>query len=33
MNEKLNNKIYEELIELILYKRDRNPKKDWGHIW
>ena len=32
MPEKLN-KLYEELIEYILYLRDRNPKKDWGHIW
>jgi hypothetical protein len=33
MIEKLNNTLYEKVIELILYKRDRNSKKDWGHIW
>jgi len=32
MNEKLNNIDYQLLIEYILYKRDRNPNKDWGHI-
>lgn len=31
MNEKLNN-TYEWIVEYILYLRDRNPDKDWGHI-
>jgi len=25
--------LYENLVEYILYLRDRNPKKDWWHIW
>ena len=29
----MNNIWYEKTIELILYKRDRNPHKDWWHIW
>jgi len=34
MNKKTFEDIYIEiLIEEILYKRDRNPLKDWGHIW
>ncbi len=32
MTEK-SNKLYEELVEYVLYLRDRNLKKDWGHIW
>lgn len=32
MSEKTN-KLHEELVEYVLYLKDRNPKKDWGHIW
>lgn len=33
MNENITKFDYENIIYYILYLRDRNPKKDWGHIW